>query len=135
MKCFLLGSLFILICPFLPLQAAPAKIPQAQLKLGAYALEGSNPRSTEINYRGEVVIEQQGSNYKLSWKLDGGQTQYGVGILTDRILSVAYYQFYGSRQTGVVSFYVKDNGDLEGAWAGAESGVSGKEWLTFKGKK
>lgn len=102
-----------------------------QLLTGVYSLEGSNPHSDHINYRGEVEIQKRGSNYMLIWKIGRQQTQVGIGILKDHILSVAFYDLSGNG-TGAVSYFLIEPGKLEGSWAIYGSENFGKEYLTLK---
>ena len=124
-------AIFLLLCLFSFLHADASQQPFPSLLSGVYLLEGSNPNSEKINYRGEVEIQSNGSNYILTWKIGNSQTQTGIGILKDHILSVAYYDLSG-RGSGVVSFCLIGPDKLEGSWAGYGTTSFGKEWLTFK---
>jgi len=101
-----------------------------ELLTGVYSLKGSNPNSDRINYRGEVEIQKHGSNYMLIWKIGRQQTQVGIGILNDHVLSVAFYDLSGNA-TGAVSYSLIEDGKLEGLWAIFGSETYGKEYLTF----
>ncbi|MEK7118224.1 MAG: hypothetical protein AAB869_01310 [Patescibacteria group bacterium] len=64
------------------------------LNVGTYALVGKGAGQAE-NYAGTVTITKRGVTnniYDLVWRITSGQAQWGVGILTDDILSVSYYE-------------------------------------------
>lgn len=131
MKKNLLKPIFLLLCLFSFLHANAFQQSPPSLLCGVYQLEGSNPNSKKINYRGEVEIHNNGSNYILTWKIGKSQIQKGIGILKDHILSVAYYDLTG-RGKGVVSYCLIGPGLLEGSWAGYASTSFGREWLIYK---
>lgn len=97
---------------------------------GVYLLEGSNPNSSRINYYGEVEIRPNGNTFIVTWYVGSVQTQTGIGVLRDGVLSVAFYD-YSKLQSGVVSFSMRDSYSLEGVWAVYPSTSVGKEWLTY----
>jgi hypothetical protein len=97
---------------------------------GVYDLFGSNDPSGEIHYIGRVTIVPEGTNYRLDWKI-GRQTQVGVGILCDTVLSVSYRNTRDGA-TGVVSYYITPEGNLEGKWAPLGYSSYGTERLIFK---
>ena len=97
---------------------------------GIYELVGSNNDSGQFHYRGQVTIVPQGDNYRLNWKI-GKQTQTGVGILCNNVLSVAYRNA-SNGDMGVVSYYLTPEGNLEGKWAPLGSSGYGLEILTLK---
>lgn len=132
MRNTLIASLLLLISPLsiLTLQAKPPQTTPS-LVVGTYTLQGSNPDSSTIDYKGEVDISSHGSNYMLAWRIGNSQIQTGIGILKDRVLSVAYFDHNG-QGAGVVSFYLTDAGKLEGTWAGYGSSLCGKESLILK---
>ncbi len=102
------------------------------LKTGTYYLSGSNSEWGGNNYQGEVVIAPQGDNYSVVWRVGSRQTQVGVGILQDDILSVAFTDLSNSTFWGVVSYRVGPRGELEGRWA-SQNGLSQKpEYLVWQ---
>lgn len=131
MKKNFVKTFFLLLSCCSLLYADPSQQPFSPLVPGVYQLEGSNPGSERINYVGEVEIRSHGSNYTLTWKIGNSQTQTGIGILKDHVLSVAYYDLSG-RGSGVVSFRLISPNQLEGSWAGYGTTSFGREWLTFK---
>ena len=98
---------------------------------GIYQLEGKNPGSDQVNYRGEVQIVSNGSNYELTWTIGHHQAQTGIGILQHDVLSVAFYDLTG-RGSGVVSYELIAPNQLKGFWAGYGSTISGEESLSLK---
>ena len=123
--------LCLFLCSCAALQAEAPAEDTTPLVEGVYLLEGSNPGSNEVNYRGAAEIRPEGTTYALSWRIGFSQTQVEWGIWKNRVLSVAYYDL-ASNQTGVVSFYLVAPGKLEGTWAGYGSDVVGKESLTLQ---
>src|SRR3954464_11032387 len=74
-------------------------------KEGIYMLTG-NGAVNPMHYYGSVTVNKDGSNYRLKWKIGPTQTQSGVAILTNNVLSVGYFDDSGS-DFGVVSYVVK----------------------------
>jgi hypothetical protein len=124
-KLFLLCVLFLAVTSY-----ASAAYPK--LRTGTYLLSGGNTKWADSGYRGEVIIEPQGENYRLIWRIGSAQSQYGVGILYDDILSVAFCD--GSNTNwGVVSYRLVADGELQGRWT-SYTGTSQKpEYLIWKG--
>jgi len=85
---------------------------------GTYDLVGSNSRGGRVAYRGQVIIEPFGQNYRVIWMIGSNQVQAGIGILDqdELTLSVAYSDM-NSNDVGVVSFGVVNDFELEGKWA------------------
>lgn len=102
-----------------------------QIKPGTYELRGSNTPSGHLDYRGEVTIVPQGENYALIWKIGRSQTQVGVGILHKNILSVSYVDT-SRGVSGVMSFQLLSDDELEGKWAGLNDTIYGREYLIWK---
>jgi hypothetical protein len=98
---------------------------------GIYKLEGKNPGSEKVNYRGEVEIVSNGSNYELTWTIGSHQAQTGIGILQNDILSVAYYDLTG-KGTGVGSYQLIAPDQMNGYWTGYGSKTFGEESLILK---
>lgn len=104
-----------------------------ELRTGHYELRGSNNTSGFTQYRGEVIITPNGTNFGLVWLIGGHQAQIGTGILVDNILSVCYEDLK-SGSFGVVSFQVLGNGQLKGFWSpinGTSYGVENLTWLSY----
>jgi len=103
---------------------------QQQLKTGIYELEGYNPGSNSINYRGKVEIQRNGNNYELNWYIGSAQRQYGIAIFANNVLSVSYVDASGN-EVGVVSYVLLDGNTFEGRWASFGSGNYGIEVLRW----
>ena len=131
MRKYFFRMLFLFLCSFSLLSAYSPNSSQnaPYLYTGVYTMVGSNPGSERINYEGNVIIDAYGANYIVTWIINNRQTQVGIGILNDHILSVA---FYDGKNTGVVSFSLTSPGELEGTWAEYNSGTYGREWLTLQ---
>lgn len=64
-------------------------------------------------YTGTVTIKKNGDAYDVRWVV--GAAQYvGVGVLTDKTLSVAWLN---QQQAGVMAYVVQKDGTLQGTWA------------------
>lgn len=126
-------KLFLICCLFLLSTKAQAEniFHTYPLKTGTYELRGSNSPSGNLDYSGEVVINKQGNNYALCWKIDGEDSQVGVGILHKNILSVSYIDTIQNR-VGVMSFVITSEEELEGKWAGLLDKYYGREYLVWK---
>jgi hypothetical protein len=101
------------------------------LKTGTYDLSGGNS-SWGSSYQGEVIIEPQGNNYRVIWLVGTRQTQVGVGILQDDILSVAFTDVSNSTFWGVASYRVGPFGELEGRWTSVDGQTQKPEYLAWK---
>lgn len=95
--------------------AAPCGVLAGSLAEGIYRLRGSNPGSTEMSYGGTVTIEREGEAYRLTWRIGPSQTQEGVALFADDVLSVSYRDA-GSGDAGVVQYRLTRPGFLEGRW-------------------
>ncbi len=102
------------------------------LKTGTYDLSGGNGGWSTAGYHGEVVIAPQGDNYKVIWRVGTKQTQVGVGILQDDILSVAFTDIANPSFWGVASYRVNAWGELEGKWSSYDGAVNKPEHLLWK---
>lgn len=110
--------------------------PSMELSVGTYALVGKGAGQAE-NYAGTVTITKRGTTnniYDLVWRITSGQAQLGVGILTDDILSVSYYEAPDGSlaDVGVVSYKVVDSSHLEGEWTSVVGGSAGFEQLSLQ---
>lgn len=101
------------------------------LKTGTYDLVGGNS-DWGNSYHGEVVIAPQGDVYKVIWRVGSNQTQVGVGILQDDVLSVAFTDLAKNTFWGVVSYRVGPWGELEGRWANYDGYNHKPEKLVWK---
>lgn len=104
--------------------------------LGTYALIGRGAGQAE-NYAGTVAITKRGTTsniYDLVWHITSGQTQSGVGILTNNVLSVGYYEALDGSvaDMGVVSYKITDSSHLEGEWTSVVGGRAGVEQLSLQ---
>lgn len=103
------------------------------LKTGTYDLSGGNDGWGNVAYHGEVVIAPAGDNtYSVVWFIDSQQTQVGVGILQDDILSVAFSDLSNNTFWGVASYRVGPWGELEGKWASYNGQGEKAEHLVWK---
>ncbi len=101
------------------------------LKTGTYDLSGGNG-TFGGGYQGEVVIAPQGENYAVIWRVGSQQTQLGVGILKDDVLSVAFTDLSNNSFWGVASYRVKAFGELEGSWTSYNGKTQKPEYLVWK---
>ncbi|MDE3045691.1 MAG: hypothetical protein KGJ02_03510 [Verrucomicrobiota bacterium] len=100
------------------------------LPSGTYQLSGSSSRWSN-GYQGEVIIQPQGENYSLRWRIGSSQSQIGIGILNGNVLSVAYLD-EATRVFGVVSYRLVDDGVLEGKWSTIDGTTQKPEFLAWK---
>jgi hypothetical protein len=117
----------VLLCVALPALA------NEPLQTGLYKLKGSNPGG-EKDYIGQIVIQKEGSNYRVTWLIGPkkNQAQTGIGILENGVLSIGYMDASGA-DFGVVSMNVIQKGLLRGHWASIFSrGTQGKEEFQFE---
>lgn len=129
-KCAVCLSGFFLWALTLPLEAAEP------IRYGVYKLKGSNPDGLK-KYDGRVVIQREGTNYRVTWFIgpNRNQAQVGIGILEGQVLSVGYMDASG-RDFGVVSLKVVSNKLLKGKWSPLLSkGEFGEEEFTFESDK
>jgi len=125
-------SVAVLFC--ISFQAAEAG--SAAVKYGVYKLKGTNPDGMK-KYDGRIVIQREGSNYRVTWFIGPklGQTQTGIGILENGVLSIGYLDNSGG-DFGVVSMKVGKNNSLKGKWASLFSrGGFGEEEFVFESAK
>ena len=115
---------------------AACTTPQNQGKApreGVYKLTGTNQGTTAGTYFGTVSIEKAGDLYNLTWNIGITQSQSGIAILENDVLSVSYADNSG-RDSGVVSYRVKSETELEGKWTPLTSkGGYGFEILQYQG--
>ena len=103
-----------------------------RMRTGTYLLSGGNSKWSGGGYQGEVTIYPQGENYRLVWQIGHQQTQMGVGILYNNILSVAYLDL-GTNVWGVASFRLVGDGEFEGRWTSYDGTIQKPEYLVWKG--
>lgn len=102
-----------------------------QLRSGTYQMSGGNGGWLDSSYHGEVIIQPQGDNYSLRWKIGMSQSQVGVGILHRDILSVAYLD-QATGIFGVASYRLITDGELEGIWSSFNGTSQKPEYLVWK---
>ncbi len=123
-------SIFLIMFLSFPLFAAEP------ISFGVYTLKGTNPDGMK-KYDGRIVIEREGTNYRVTWFIGKalGQTQTGIGILENQVLSIGYMDMSG-KDFGVVSMRVTNNKLLKGKWSSLFSrGSFGEEEFTFESEK
>jgi hypothetical protein len=123
---------FCLAVSFLP-QISWAEVP---IRFGVYKLKGVNPDGIK-KYDGRVVIEKEGNNYRVTWFIgeQKAQSQTGIGLLKDKVLSIGYMDHSG-QDFGAVSLKVVSDKNLRGHWASMFSkGTFGEEEMTFESEK
>lgn len=106
------------------------------LSEGTYALVGHGPAQS-ANYSGTITITKRTNAtnvYDLVYHITSGQTQTGVGILTDNVLSVSYFEIGNERisDLGVGSYKVLNLVSLRGEWASVQGSTAGIEELTLQ---
>lgn len=119
---------FIFGCAFLAF--VNTAFASAILRSGVYQLSGGNS-SWGSSYQGDVIILPQGENYSITWRIGTRQTQVGIGILNQDILSVAYFDNL-THAWGVASYRIIRDGELEGRWTTYESTIQKPEYLIWK---
>lgn len=102
------------------------------LKTGTYDLSGGNGNWGGTGYHGEVVIAPQGDNYSVIWRVGSKQTQVGIGILQDDILSIAFTDLSNPSFWGVAAYRVGPWGELEGKWSSYDAVTYKPEHLIWK---
>jgi len=122
-----------LLCVLLLAATSYASPVYPKLRTGTYLLSGGNTKWADSGYRGEVLIEPQGENFRVIWRIGSAQSQYGVGILSNGVLSVAYCDGSTNTNWGVASYVLVADGELQGRWT-SYTGTSQKpEYLIWKG--
>jgi hypothetical protein len=101
------------------------------LRTGTYEASGGSSYGSGVYY-GEVVIAPQGDNYSVIWRTGAGQTQVGIGILQDDVLSIGFTDLNNSRFWGVASYRVRPFGELEGRWTASDGQTQKIEYLVWK---
>ena len=130
-----LAVLSVMVLRFSTQAAGKPSSPRTiSLRPGVYSLEGYNGMQDAKPYLGVVTIVQTGETYQLQWKVGRVQTQKGIGLLENGILSVGYYDLSG-RDFGVVSYRLVQNGRLEGKWAPMGVRSYGTELLIWKSEQ
>ena len=120
-----------LSCAFVSVAAAKEPI-----MLGVYKLKGTNPDGLK-KYEGQINIQKEGPNYRVTWFIGPtrSQAQVGIGILENEVLSIGYMDASG-KDFGVVSLRLLKGNVLKGRWASMLSrGSHGEEEFTFEAEK
>jgi hypothetical protein len=102
-------------------------------KEGVYFLTGHASSRPLESYFGSVTVSKDGANYNLKWRIGSQQTQSGVAILANDVLSVGYYDDSG-KDFGVVSYVVKTPKKMDGKWAPLGAPSFGRETLEWIGE-
>jgi hypothetical protein len=103
--------------------AAPAAV--AQIREGAYGVEGTNPDGT--NYEGEFLLRTgPGGAWVGNWRV-ASENIMGLGLIQAGVLAVS---FVVNGRPGVAVFEVEPDGRLRGSWT--TGGGMGTEMLTPK---
>jgi hypothetical protein len=89
--------------------AGPA---EAEAPFGTYAVEGTNPGTSE-GYSGEVTVTASGGTYAVTWTI-GGTVYHGTGIDNGESFAVVYD---GGGMYGVAVYKPAGNGAWQGLWA------------------
>lgn len=110
--------------------------PMPILSEGTYALVGYGAGQSQ-NYAGTVrIVKRMNTSnvYDIVWNITSGQAQIGVGILTNDVLSVSYYEptTDGIKDVGVASYKVENLIKLQGEWTSVVGGTTGFEELTLQ---
>jgi hypothetical protein len=102
--------------------AAPAA---AQIREGAYGVEGTNPDGS--NYDGEFLLRTgPGGAWVANWRV-ASENIMGLGLIQAGVLAVS---FVVNGRPGVAVFEVEPDGRLRGSWT--TGGGMGTEMLTPK---
>jgi hypothetical protein len=122
-----------LLCLFLCL-ATSAFAYSPRLWMGTYYLSGGNSFWFGGGYQGEVIIQPQGDNFNVVWRVGYSQTQVGIGILHGDNLSVAFTDLNRAGTFwGVAVFQIVGEGTLEGRWTTFDGLFQRSETLLWKG--
>ena len=103
-----------------------------RLRTGTYFMSGANSKWSATGYQGEVVIQQQGENYRVTWYVGSSQSQVGIGILNDNILSVSFCDTNNRTFWGVASYRIVGDGELEGRWTSVDGTGQKPEYLAWQ---
>jgi len=103
-----LALIFAILASTFPAASAATRTAQAVRIDGNYAVTGVNPNGT--TYRGTVVIQGDGTNYRFNWLISSGDTFTGTGILNGDTIVVDWGQRYP------VIYRVGTDGVLHGTW-------------------
>jgi|GEM_PF-3265926 len=121
-------ALFLLVLPALMIACGLTPLGTASAQERArFAIEGSNPGTDEISYRGTVTLTQEGDMLTVVWRI-GKNTYVGTGILDLNTLAVGYLS---GDQPGV-ALYTRDSstGIFTGQWAThGGKGIGTERWL------
>ena len=90
-------------------------------------VKGTTPGESG-EYKGEVRIEKTGDTYKMTWKLAGGDSYRGVGLMLGNSLVAGWTP---KSDVGVVAYKISDGGaKLDGIWAPLGATQLGTEVLS-----
>lgn len=120
-------SLLSLPAAVIFLVAAAAAMPARAQE--TFAVEGSNPGSTKVDYTGEVAVRKSGQTWQFEWRV-GGDPIRGTGIIMDGTHVAISGMFDGKPFV----FILKKGADgkFVGNWATADGQAIGREVWTPK---
>ncbi len=107
------------------LMAAPLGSAGAQER---FAVEGTNPDSTKVDYTGEVEVRKTGETWNVVWKV-GGDPIEGTGIIMDGTHAAVAGLFEGRPFVFILR---KDGAKFVGMWTTAGGTKVGREVWTPK---
>jgi hypothetical protein len=121
--------LLVTVAVFLLAAPAVSADPKPEIA-GKYDCKGKDADGGD--YKGTVEIKKDKDTYVVTWDLGNFGRFVGVGIRTDKILSVSWLSGVNA---GVMVYQIKDR-KLEGRWAqlGAKGTIQ-KETLTLQKKE
>jgi hypothetical protein len=104
---------------------AAATAARAQEK---FAVEGTNPGSTKVDYKGEVSVQKTGETWQFEWQV-GGAPIKGTGIIMDGTHVAVAGLFEGKPFVFILK---KDGAKYVGTWTLAGGDKIGREVWTPK---
>ena len=124
-RCACPASAPCLLAALLALGLAAALPAAAQIREGAYDVEGTNPDGT--NYDGQFQLRTgPGGAWVANWRV-ANENIMGLGLIQAGVLAVS---FVVNGRPGVAVFEVEPDGRLRGTWT--SGGGLGTEMLTPK---
>ncbi|MBK1658890.1 hypothetical protein [Paracraurococcus ruber] len=95
----------------------------AQIREGAYQVEGTNPDGS--TYEGQFLLQAgPAASWIINWRV-GGEQIIGLGLIQGGVLAVS---FVVNNRPGIAAFEVEADGRLRGSWT--TGGGMGTEMLT-----
>lgn len=93
-----------------------------------FAVEGTNPGSTKVDYTGEVSVTKSGQTWQFEWQV-GGAPIKGTGIIMDGTHVAIAGLFDGKPFVFILK---KEGAKFVGSWSTAGSDKTGREVWTPK---